>query len=78
MTKIISKKEIEKIFQKIKKIKNLSPNKETNNFFSKLCNYCQENDTISKEKSVNEKILEINKICAEAEFEMEKFWSEKV
>lgn len=78
MTKIITKKEIEKIFQEIIKIEDLRPIPETTSFFVNLCNFCRKSDDITKEKSINKKIHKINEICAESEFQMEKFWSEKI
>lgn len=67
---------VEKFYKKLKKLETLKPNEKTNKTFCELCDFCRKND--EKKILVDEKILEINEICAEAEFEMEKFWSEKV
>lgn len=66
---------IDYFYKKLINLKDLKPNKETNEAFSELCKYTQEND---KDIEINEKILKINEICSKAEFEMEKFWSEKI
>lgn len=67
---------IEIFYKKLKKISNLRPTPETNKIFSELCDFCREND--EKKIKIDKKILEMNEICAKAEFEMEKFWSEKI
>lgn len=66
---------INNFYKKLKALKSLEPNEQTNKIFSELCEY-----SIKSEKNikVNKKVLEINKICAEAEFEMEKFWANKI
>ena len=65
-----------KIFlNKLKNLKTLEPSKETNKIFSELCQYSIKND---KKIKFNKTIDELNKICYEAEYEMEKFWSNKI
>lgn len=61
--------------KKLKNLKDLKPNSETNSIFSELCSYCIEKD---KNIKINKKVLEINKICSKAEFELEKYRSEKI
>jgi len=66
---------IKTFLKKIKTLKTLSPTKETNKVFSELCQYSIKND---KKIKFNKTIDKLNKICYEAEYQMEKFWSEKI
>ena len=66
---------INNFYKRLKNLNDLKPNNETNELFSELCKYAIENNRSLK---IDKKILEINEICAKAEFEMEKFWAEKI
>ena len=66
---------INNFYKRLKNLNDLKPNNETNELFSELCKYAIENNRSLK---IDKKILEINEICAKAEFEMEKFWVEKI
>ncbi len=63
---------IEYFFDKLKSLDDLSPSPKVNDFFSELCCYSINNDL-----NINnsDKIDFINKNCAEAEYELEKYYS---
>jgi len=63
---------IEFFIKEGKKLNDLKPNKETNNYFNNLCNFCQKNDLHINE---DENTFFLNNLCAIAEFEMEKYYS---
>lgn len=67
---------IDSFYDEILSFQDLTPNDKINTFFTKLYDFCIKNDTDTLE--VNDKVLEINKICAEAEYQMELFYVQKI
>lgn len=57
-------------------LQSLKPSIETHNFFFELCNYVKKDD--SRNIKITHEIRELNKICALAEYELEKHWSIKI
>lgn len=66
------------LYNEIKSLKNYKPSLKVNDLFSKLYNFCIENDTLNYDLKIDEKICEFNNICAEAETEMEKYYSKNI
>lgn len=66
---------IENFYKKLTNLTDLKPWKKTDYIFRKLCEYAI---SVEEDLEINEKVLKINEICASAEYEMEKFWSEKI
>jgi len=52
---------VKNFYEELKKLKTLSPNKETNKFFTNLVNFSIENN---KPIEYNEIVSEINKSCS--------------
>lgn len=69
---------LEEIYEEIEKLDNYIPCNKVNSIFSKLCNYCIKNDSLYENIYWDNKILNINKICAKAEFEMEKYYNNNI
>lgn len=66
---------LEIIINNILNLKDLRPNKTTNKAFTDLCSFCINNDIDFK---IDKKIKKLNEICASAEYEMEKYYSNKI
>ncbi len=66
---------VKKIYENFKKLKSLSPSKETNKVFSELVNYCISNDTNIE---YNDLVKGINNYCSKWEYELEKYTTEKI
>lgn len=64
-----------KILEELLSLKTLAPSKLTNETFSALCKYVLQNDY---EPVKDDFLFEINQICSNAEFELEKFWAKKI
>ena len=58
------------------KLQSLEPSIDTHNFFFELCSYVKKED--SRNIRITHEVREINKICALAEYELEKYWSTKI
>ncbi len=57
-------------------LESLAPSVKTNDFFTKLIEYVKKDDY--EDITITSEVLEINKICALAEYELEKFWNTKI
>lgn len=57
-------------------LKSLEPCKETDTFFTELCEYIKKDDF--KDIKITQEIREINTRCALAEYELEKYWNAKI
>ncbi len=66
---------IDYFYDNLSKITDFKPWKNTNCLFWELCKYCINNDI---EIEVNQKVLSINKFCSIWEYELEKFYSQKI
>lgn len=68
-------KELRAIYNKITELDNLKPSPETNKLFSKLVSFA-----VGQKKGDlnNTELSKLQKICSEAEYELEKFWAEKI
>lgn len=64
-----------KIFDRILQLDSLKPSKKTNDVFSDLVKFCEQNNDISLKKPQIQKLRELSSV---AEYEMEVFWAEKI
>lgn len=64
-----------KIFNRILKLDSLKPSKKTNDAFSDLVQFCEDNNDVSLKKDQIQKLRGLSSV---AEYEMEVYWAKKV
>ena len=64
-----------KIYNRIMRLSSLKPSKETNDAFSDLVKYCEENKAINLKRY---QIDELRKLSSIAEYEMEIYWATRI
>ncbi len=64
-----------RLYTRIVDLKSLKPSKETNEAFSCLVKYCEENKTVNLKKM---EIKKLQKLSSIAEYEMELYWAKKI
>lgn len=64
------------ILEELNSLEDLSPNPKTNSVFTKLYNYCVIWDNYWLK--ITDDVLKINQICAEAEYKMEIYYTNKI
>lgn len=64
------------ILEELESLEDLSPNPKTNSVFTKLYNYCVIWDNYWLK--ITDDVLKINQICAEAEYKMEIYYTNKI
>jgi nicotianamine synthase len=64
-----------KIFNRILKLDSLKPSKKTNDAFSDLVKFCEENNDVSLKKDQIKKLRDLSSV---AEYEMELYWAKKI
>jgi len=69
---------LEPLYDKIKLLKDYKPSKKVNALFWELCNFCTNNNNLDQDIKIDENIYNLNKICAKAEVEMEKYYSKNI
>ena len=64
-----------KIFNRILKLDSLKPSKKTNDAFSDLVKFCENNNDVSLKKDQIQKLRALSSV---AEYEMEVYWAKKI
>jgi nicotianamine synthase len=67
---------IRNLYQDLIKLQDYRPNKKVNNLFTKLVQYVL--DPENKNYFTKKEIIKLQKICQLAEYELEKYWAQKI